>query len=100
MERIKKVSHKGKEIVYVDYSNVILELNDFVIPARGISIGYIYLVEQESTCTQTTIYAKFNKNKGIVSKFVFYYHPGFHQRLASNTHPHFQHRKNVRIYIF
>jgi len=66
---------------YVDYSNVILELNDFVIPARGISIGYIYLVEQESTCTQTTIYAKFNKNKGIVSKFVFYYQKGLREQL-------------------
>jgi len=66
---------------YVDETNVILEENDFVIPARGNSIGHIYLVKQESTCTQTTIYAKDKKFDSSIPKFIFYYQKGLREHL-------------------
>ena len=66
---------------YVDDTNVILEENDFVIPARGNSIGHIYLVKQKSTCTQTTIYAKNKKFDSSIPKFIFYYQKGLREHL-------------------
>ena len=56
---------------YVNSSSVVLEKGDFVIPARGNSIGFPKLVVTTSTCSQTTIYAKMHKK--IHSKFTFYY---------------------------
>ncbi len=55
---------------YVTNSSVILNENDFVIPARGNSIGFITIVKDKlATSTQTTIYSKI---KGIHHKFLFY----------------------------
>ncbi|MBW0298300.1 restriction endonuclease subunit S [Shewanella xiamenensis] len=56
---------------YVNSSGVILERGDLVIPARGNSIGFPKLVDQKSTCSQTTIYAK--QIKKISQSFCFYY---------------------------
>ncbi len=66
---------------YVNETNVILAENDFVIPARGNSIGHIYLVKHKSTCTQTTIYAKDKKSDIGVPKFVFYFQKGLRKHL-------------------
>ncbi|MGF3196313.1 restriction endonuclease subunit S [Facklamia sp. P13055] len=56
---------------YTENKNVILEKGDLVIPARGNSIGYIKLVNQIATCTQTTIYSKVYSDK-IDVKFLKY----------------------------
>lgn len=65
---------------YVNNSNVILEPGDLVIPARGNSIGYVTMVKELATCTQTTIYSKkitddFNK------KYIFHYLRGLKEFL-------------------
>jgi type I restriction enzyme S subunit len=57
---------------YVNKSNLILENGDIVIPARGNSIGYVKIVNEKSTTTQTTIYSKRRSNK-INSNFIYYY---------------------------
>ncbi|ENC9558489.1 restriction endonuclease subunit S [Aeromonas hydrophila] len=64
---------------FVNNSSVVLNAGDLVIPARGNSIGYPKLVEQKSTCSQTTIYAK--KIQDINEKYVFYYLVGCKQYL-------------------
>lgn len=43
---------------YLEKANVILEINDLVIPARGNSIGHVKLVSFKCTSTQTTISCK------------------------------------------
>ena len=40
MERIKKITHKGKEIVYVDYSNVKNE--DEMIAIHKAHLDFVY----------------------------------------------------------
>ena len=56
---------------YVKSSNLKLNKNDFVIPARGNSIGCVTIVkDNEATATQTTIYSKLNNN--INYKFLYY----------------------------
>lgn len=55
---------------YVKSPNILLFKDDFVIPARGNSIGCITIVNDEiATCTQTTIYSKIF---GINKKFLYY----------------------------
>ncbi|MBZ7973778.1 restriction endonuclease subunit S [Campylobacter molothri] len=49
----------------------ILNIHDFVIPARGNSIGSVKIVKEKSTCTQTTIFSK--KIKKINSYYVYYF---------------------------
>lgn len=57
---------------FVENSRVILHKGDFIIPARGNSIGCISLVKEEvATCTQTTIYSKLI-GLPIVNKYLFY----------------------------
>lgn len=65
---------------FVDHAEVILEKGDFVIPARGNSIGHIMLVNEKSTCTQTTIYAK-KHSQLIGDKFSYYYQKGLKLQL-------------------
>lgn len=61
---------------YIQNPKLILNKGDFVIPARGNSIGFVKIVESETaTCTQTTICSKNIKN--ISSKFLFYCCKGF-----------------------
>ena len=60
---------------YVNKSNLILENGDIVIPARGNSIGYVKIVNEKSTTTQTTIYSKRRSNK-INPNFIYYYSIG------------------------
>lgn len=43
---------------YINKVNLVLEPGDLVIPARGNSIGFVTMVNEISTCTQTTIYSK------------------------------------------
>ncbi len=44
---------------YLNKVDLVLNKGDIVIPARGNSIGCVYLVKEDiATCTQTTIYSK------------------------------------------
>lgn len=53
---IYSATQEDKVFGYVKQANVILHKNDFVIPARGNSIGCVTIVKDEvATCTQTTI---------------------------------------------
>ncbi len=55
---------------YLKEINLTLNKGDIVIPARGNSIGHVYLVKEKiATCTQTTIYSKI---KNINNKFLVY----------------------------
>ena len=56
----------------IDNPQFILNDGDFVIPARGNSIGFVTLVKEKCVSTQTTIYAKKIK-KEINSKFVYFF---------------------------
>ena len=57
----------------------ILNINDFVIPARGNSIGAIKIVKEKSTCTQTTIFSK--QFKDINPYYVYYFLLGYRKFL-------------------
>ena len=53
----------GKPLGYLDAVELKLKKNDLVIPARGNSIGYVKLIEDDiATCTQTTICCQEIKN--------------------------------------
>lgn len=55
---------------FISSPNVLLNKGDFVIPARGNSIGCVTMIEDElATCTQTTIYSKVF---GINKRFLYY----------------------------
>jgi len=55
---------------YLEKPNLVLNKGDFVIPARGNSIGYMYMIrEEKATCTQTTIYSRI---KNINKRFLLY----------------------------
>ena len=58
---------------YIEKAAVILGTNDFVIPARGNSIGHVKLVREKCTTTQTTIYCKALGKNGFDAKYVYYY---------------------------
>lgn len=61
---------------YINNPNFILEKGDIVIPARGNSIGYVVLVNEQCVSTQTTIASKVN-TKIIYPNYLFYYYKGF-----------------------
>lgn len=65
---------------YVNSPSFILKSGDIVIPARGNSIGFVKLVNYESTSTQTTI-ANFVDSDRINSKFLFYFYGAFRKQL-------------------
>lgn len=66
---------------YIDNPDVILHRDDFIIPARGNSIGHVKLVEGECTCTQTTIYAKRLYQGRINPTFAYWYQIGLRKKL-------------------
>lgn len=67
---------------YIDNPSVILHRDDFIIPARGNSIGHVKLVvDEECTCTQTTIYAKKQYPGRINPSFVYWYQIGLRKKL-------------------
>ncbi|ELW6628637.1 restriction endonuclease subunit S [Campylobacter coli] len=61
----------------------ILNINDFVIPARGNSIGAVKIVKEKSTCTQTTIFSK--QFKEMNSYYVYYFLLGYRKFLFEFT---------------
>jgi len=71
---VYSATEKDKFFGYVNEINLTLNKNDIVIPARGNSIGYVKIVKQKSTTTQTTI-AGISKNK-INTFFAYYYLTG------------------------
>lgn len=68
---VYSATQDGKIFGYVETSKVLLHKGDFVIPARGNSIGCISVVKEEvATCTQTTICSYNIRN--INSSFLYY----------------------------
>lgn len=68
---IYSATQEDKVFGYVKQSNLILHKGDFVIPARGNSIGCVTIVKDRiATCTQTTICSR--NIHGINRKFLFY----------------------------
>ncbi len=61
----------------------LLNINDFVIPARGNSIGAVKIVKEKSTCTQTTIFSK--QFKEINPYYVYYFLSGYRKFLFEFT---------------
>ena len=60
---------------YLENPKIKLEKGDFIIPARGNSIGYVYMIKDKlATCTQTTIYSKINND--INKKYLLYQSKG------------------------
>ena len=67
---VYSATQEEKVFGYVSEANVKLKCGDFVIPARGNSIGCVTFVKNDlATCTQTTIFSKLN---GICNKFLYY----------------------------
>lgn len=65
---------------FVNSAKLILEKGDFVIPARGNSIGHIMEVEQKCTSTQTTIYSK-KSSQVVQTRFTFHFLKGLKPHL-------------------
>ncbi|GAB4495709.1 MAG: restriction endonuclease subunit S [Saprospiraceae bacterium] len=65
---------------FVSSVKLILEKGDFVIPARGNSIGHIMEVEQKCTSTQTTIYSK-KVSQEVQNRFAFHFLKGLRANL-------------------
>ncbi|HEB9306856.1 TPA: restriction endonuclease subunit S [Campylobacter coli] len=61
----------------------LLNINDFVIPARGNSIGAVKIVKEKSTCTQTTIFSK--QFKEMNPYYVYYFLSGYRKFLFEFT---------------
>ena len=64
----------------INQATVKLDKNDIVIPARGNSIGYVKLVKDTATTTQTTIYCK-PLTHTTNTKYVYYYMLGLKANL-------------------
>jgi len=58
-----------------------LNIGDIVIPARGNSIGFVKLVREPATTTQTTIYCKPLAPGKLNAEFVYQYFRGFKESL-------------------
>ncbi len=55
---------------YISNPGLLLKYGDLVIPARGNSIGFVtFVVDEEATCTQTTIYSMLHD---ICKKYAYY----------------------------
>lgn len=65
---------EDKYFGYLKNIKLTLNKDDLVIPARGNSIGFVKIVKEKCTATQTTITAK--SNKKIESLYVYYYLKG------------------------
>ena len=64
---------------YYKNPKVLLENGDLVIPARGNSIGFVKMVKEPSTSTQTTIYGKIKKQ--VSTLFVKFFCEGYKECL-------------------
>ena len=64
---------------YYKNPRVLLKNGDLVIPARGNSIGFVKLVKEPSTSTQTTIYGRIKKQVSTV--FVTFFCQGYKEHL-------------------
>ena len=69
---VMSATEKEDVLGYVANARTMLSAGDLIIPARGNSIGYVKLVKEECTSTQTTIFSKSVSDK-TVSEFVYYY---------------------------
>lgn len=70
---VYSATEEYKVFGYVNNSKFVLKENDLVIPARGNSIGFIKIINSNSTCTQTTIAASMINNNKYTSKYIFEY---------------------------
>lgn len=74
---IYSATQDDKILGYVKNPSLVLHKGDFVIPARGNSIGCVSVVKEDvATCTQTTICSRNIKN--INKDFLFYCSLGLH----------------------
>lgn len=62
---------EDKYFGFINNSNIILNKNDLVIPARGNSIGYVKIVREKCTLTQTSIACK--RQRSICSRYIYYF---------------------------
>lgn len=68
---IYSATQEDKVFGYAESPNLVLRRGDFVIPARGNSIGCITVIKDDlATCTQTTICSRNIRN--INSKFLYF----------------------------
>ena len=67
---VYSATQENKVFGFVNNSELILHRGDIVIPARGNSIGYAtYILDNEATCTQTTICCQ---NIKVLSKYLYF----------------------------
>ena len=62
---------EDKYFGFINNSNIILNKDDLVIPARGNSIGYVKMVREKCTLTQTSIACK--RQRSICSMYIYYF---------------------------
>ena len=81
MEKVKKIIHKGKEIVYVDYSNVKNEEEMIAIHRAHLEFvyrdnrRYVYFADYSGSYTtpkyMKEVYSSLNSNKNLIIKGAF-----------------------------
>jgi hypothetical protein len=81
MERVKKIYHKGKEIVYIDYSNIKNEDEMIDIHKAHLEFvykdnkKYVYIADYTGSFTTPKyvkeIYKSLNNNKNLIIKGAF-----------------------------
>ena len=74
-------TENGDVFGYVNEARVRLVAGDYVIPARGVSIGSVLRIRENATCTQTTIYSKRRAEAMLGEGFAFYFMSGCRQHL-------------------
>ena len=78
------IEHKPLGYIQSEENKLKLTYGDFVIPARGASIGHVKLINEMSvTCTQTTIYFKTNYKE--LSKYLYYCFLGLNNKIFIRT---------------
>ncbi len=66
------IDNKPLGYISKNLNKIKLSYDDLVIPARGNSIGHVtYIIDDEASCTQTTIWMKLYLKK--ISVFLFYF---------------------------
>jgi type I restriction enzyme S subunit len=69
----------------VNEARVRLDIGDLVIPARGNSIGFVKMVSEPSTTTQTTIYCRNLSRDLLLSKYTYLFLSGMKTNLFHFT---------------
>ncbi len=70
---VYSATERDKFYGYVNERKPLVKKGDLVIPARGNSIGFVKLVREKATATQTTIVANILNNETIDSAYSYYW---------------------------